>query len=274
MLFRWILIVAVVAVFPAHAKTPSILVSIAPLHSVVAAVADGVFAPDLLMQPSQSVHEYRLKPSDLRKISSADAVFYGGRTLEGFLPKAIENAGVRGVSFLSDGDDPHFWLSPSAMARAAEKTAEELARIDQEHADVYRANAESFARAATDLTLNGQRELAAEQGKPFVVFHDAYRAFEREFGLTDIGAVWVDAHRGAGAAHLIELRRKMRQSGKVCLFSEPQMPVKPLETVREGLEVVDGIADPAGTGIKAGKDFYPRLIGNLIRSFKECLSKL
>ena len=66
----------------------------------------------------------------------------------------------------------------------------------------------------------------------------------------------------------------MRQSGKVCLFSEPQMPVKPLETVREGLEVVDGIADPAGTGIKAGKDFYPRLIGNLIRSFKECLSKL
>ena len=102
MLFRWILIVAVAAVFPAHAKTPSILVSIAPLHSVVAAVADGVFAPDLLMQPSQSVHEYRLKPSDLRKISSADAVFYGGRTLEGFLPKAIENAGVRGVSFLSD----------------------------------------------------------------------------------------------------------------------------------------------------------------------------
>ena len=118
MLFRWILIVAVAAVFPAHAKTPSILVSIAPLHSVVAAVADGVFAPDLLMQPSQSVHEYRLKPSDLRKISSADAVFYGGRTLEGFLPKAIENAGVRGVSFLSDGDDPHFWLSPSAMARS------------------------------------------------------------------------------------------------------------------------------------------------------------
>ena len=274
MLFRWVLIAVSPIVFQAQAKTPSVLVSIAPLHSVVAAVADGVFTPDLLMQPSQSVHEYRLKPSDLRKISSADIVFYGGKALEGFLPKAIESAGVQGVSFLAEGDEPHFWLSPLTMARVAEKTAEKLAQIDAEHADAYLANAASFARTANGLLLNGQRELAAVRGKPFVVFHDAYRAFEREFGLSGIGAVWVDAHHGAGAAHLIELRQKMRESGKVCLFSEPQMPDKPLETVREGLNVVDGAADPLGTGIETGKDFYPRLINNLIQSFKKCLAQL
>ena len=259
---------------PVRAAPPAVLASIAPIHSVVAAVADGVFAPELLMSPAVSVHDYALKPSDMRKIAKADVVFYGGKTLEGFLPKAVESANVRGVPLLKDGGDPHFWLSPAEMARAAETIAETLAKIDAGNAALYRQNAQRFAKTAKDLIADGRRALSAEQNKPFVVFHDAYRDFEREFGLHGIGAVKIDAHRAAGAAHLTALRQKMRESGTVCLFSEPQLNPRQLKTVREGLPVVDGVLDPLGTGIETGKDFYPRLIRNLISSFKQCLQQV
>lgn len=274
MIFRLFLLAVCFMPRPVRAAPPAVLASIAPIHSVVAAVADGVFVPELLMSPAVSVHDYALKPSDMRKIAKADVVFYGGKTLEGFLPKAVESAKVRGVPLLSDGGDPHFWLSPAEMARAAETIAETLAKIDAENAALYRKNAKRFAETANGLIAEGRRALSAEQNKPFVVFHDAYRNFEREFGLHGIGAVKIDAHRAAGAAHLTALREKMRESGTVCLFSEPQLNSRQLETVREGLPVADGVLDPLGTGIETGKDFYPRLIRNLISSFKQCLQQV
>lgn len=260
-------------VHAARADSPAVLVSIAPLHSVVAAVADGVFVPDLLLNPAVSVHEYRLKPSDLRKIAAADVVFYGGATLESFLPKVLEATGTKSVSFI-DGGDPHFWLSPPKMADIAQKTAQELAKLDPEHTETYRRNADGFAALATRLTERGRRDLENVKNKPFVVFHDAYSEFAREFNLHGIGAVLVDAHRGTGAAHLSELREKIRESGKVCLFSEPQLSSSAANAVREGLDVVDAAADPLGANIPAGKDFYPRLIENLVSSFRYCLSRI
>lgn len=274
MIFRLAFLIVCFAVRSAQAAPPVVLASIAPLHSVVAAVADGVFVPQLLLSPAVSVHDYALKPSDMRKIAKADIVFYGGKTLEGFLPKAIESAKAKGVSLLQDGDNPHFWLSPSKMARAAEKIAETLAQSDAEHAALYRENAKRFVETANDLIAQGREILSSEQNKPFIVFHDAYREFEREFGLHGIGAVKIDAHRATGAAHLTALREKIRENGTVCLFSEPQMNTRRLETVREGLSVVDGVLDPLGAEIETGKDFYPRLIRNLISSFKQCLQQV
>ena len=133
-------------VHAARADSPAVLVSIAPLHSVVAALAP---FPDLLLNPAVSVHEYRLKPSDLRKIAAADVVFYGGATLESFLPKALEATGTKSVSFI-DGGDPHFWLSPPKMADIAQKTAQELAKLDPEHTETYRRNADGliFSRSS------------------------------------------------------------------------------------------------------------------------------
>lgn len=274
MFFRLVFLSVLLNVRSVQAAPPAVLVSIAPLHSVVAAVADGVFVPDLLLSPAVSVHDYSLKPSDLRKIAQADVVFYGGKTLEGFLQKAVETTGVPAVSFLHANDNPHFWLSPAKMAPVAKTIAGKLAELDAENAETYRANAERFARTANVLTAEGRQVLAPERHKPFVVFHDAYGEFEQEFGLRDIGAVTVDAHRASGAAHLISLRKEMRQKGKVCLFSEPQLNAERLDTVREGLNVVDGVLDPLGAEIETGKDFYPRLIRNLISSFKQCLQQV
>lgn len=68
------------AVAPAMA-TPVVLTDIAPVHSIVSAVMDGVGTADVLLTPENSPHHFSLKPSHLRKLSKADLFFYVGEEL-------------------------------------------------------------------------------------------------------------------------------------------------------------------------------------------------
>jgi zinc transport system substrate-binding protein len=80
---------------------PRIVVSIKPLHSLVAGVMAGVGEPDLLLEGGASPHDYSLRPSDARLIERAAAVFWIGDALETFLLKPLANAtGVRSVELL------------------------------------------------------------------------------------------------------------------------------------------------------------------------------
>ena len=49
----------------AMADVPSVAVDIAPVHSLVARVMDGVGTPNLIVQPGASPHGYNLRPSIL-----------------------------------------------------------------------------------------------------------------------------------------------------------------------------------------------------------------
>src|SRR5258705_7746663 len=76
----------------AHAApAPDVLVSIKPLHSIVAAVMDGAGTPELLLTGAASPHSYALKPSDARKIARADMIFLTGPVLETFLETPLMN---------------------------------------------------------------------------------------------------------------------------------------------------------------------------------------
>ena len=69
---------------------PSVVASIKPVHSLVAAVMEGVGEPTLLVRGSASPHNYALKPSDAGALESADIVFWTGHGMELFLAEALD----------------------------------------------------------------------------------------------------------------------------------------------------------------------------------------
>lgn len=75
----------------AAAEPPSTVVSVRPLHSLVAAVMDGVAAPQLLIDGVQRPHSYNLSPSDAQALSDADFVVWVGKPLETFLERPLAN---------------------------------------------------------------------------------------------------------------------------------------------------------------------------------------
>lgn len=74
----------------AFAQVPQVAVDIAPVHSLVARVMDGVGTPELIMQQGASAHEYSLRPSEAQALQDADLVFWVGAGLSPWLEGAIE----------------------------------------------------------------------------------------------------------------------------------------------------------------------------------------
>lgn len=69
---------------------PRVAVDIAPLHSIVSQVMDGVAEPDLLIQPEASPHSYSLRPSEAEALSRADVVFWISSDLTPWLESALK----------------------------------------------------------------------------------------------------------------------------------------------------------------------------------------
>ena len=275
----------------ASAASPYVVVSMAPLHSIVSAVTDGVTEPVLLLSPAVSVHDFHLKPSDIKRLSQADIVFWGGPELETGLVKALEavenqdkNVPILKDSRLTlypareddhhDEIDGHFWLMPENMETVALIVAEALTRIDPDNGRLYRENADRVQKRLAALKNKGKDILAPYKRKPYVVFHEAYQYFEKSFDLPSLGALFTDPHHAAGALRITEMREKIKQAGTVCVFSEPQFSDKKIKAAAEGLSVVFGELDPVGSALAPGKEFYPELMERLIRSFKDCLDRL
>lgn len=76
------------------ASAPNVVVSIKPIHSLVAGVMQGVAEPQLLVKGG-SPHGYVLRPSEARMLANADLVIWVGPALEGFLEKSLATLGHR-----------------------------------------------------------------------------------------------------------------------------------------------------------------------------------
>ncbi|MCZ7463869.1 zinc ABC transporter substrate-binding protein ZnuA [Rhizobium rhizogenes] len=82
--------VAIAAAASGATAAPDVVVSIKPIHSLVAAIMRGVGEPQLIVEGAASPHTYNLRPSNARKLEKADVVFWVGPGLEAFLEKPLE----------------------------------------------------------------------------------------------------------------------------------------------------------------------------------------
>lgn len=70
-----------------------VVASIKPVHSLVAAVMEGVGEPELLVKGAASPHAYALRPSEARALEQAKVVFWVGEGMETFLAGPLETLG-------------------------------------------------------------------------------------------------------------------------------------------------------------------------------------
>ncbi|MEZ5910442.1 MAG: zinc ABC transporter substrate-binding protein [Hyphomicrobiaceae bacterium] len=77
-----------------------VVVTIKPVHAIVAAVMQGAGTPHLLIQSQGSPHTYALKPSEARLLNGARVVVRVSRDLELFLERTLKSlpAGVQVVT--------------------------------------------------------------------------------------------------------------------------------------------------------------------------------
>ncbi len=276
----------------AAAGEPRVAVSIKPIHSLIAAVMDGVAEPYLIVAGAASPHAYALRPSDAKALSRSMLVFWVGPEMERFLDKplaALAGKTVRlaghprltalprraedgGTGEHGGGADPHLWLDPANARAIAAVAVTELSTIDPGHAALYRGNGDRLTRRIDALDRDLRATLEPLSTTPFVVFHDAYRYLERAYGLNAVAFVTTAPERPPGARHLHQLRLKMREMGVRCLFREPQFEPRLIAVLTVRSEVRVGVLDPLGAQLEAGPDLYFRLMRANADALVACLS--
>ncbi len=122
----------------AVADTPSVAVDIAPVHSLVARVMEGVGTPGLVVPPGASPHGYVLRPSDAAALQGADLVFWMGEDLAPRMADAVTNLAVNAeVTTLLEADGTillDFREGALFEAHAHEEDGHEEHAHDEEHA--------------------------------------------------------------------------------------------------------------------------------------------
>ena len=281
---------------------PRVVVSIAPLHSLVAAVMADVGQPHLLLRGGESPHSFSLRPSAARQLSNADILFWIGPELERPLARLLAKLGPRqniamlGVSELTilgnrqlapswqndkdphghDDDgadiDPHVWLSPANALVMTEEIVRRLSALDPDRAADYIANGAKLQQSLSALDAELADQLARVRGS-YAVFHDAYQYLEQRYGLQAVAAVTTHAERRPGAARLSALRKILAEQKVRCLFSEPEYSPRLVELLAEDLPLRHRVLDPLGATISAGPANYFAMMHTLVGALTDCMQQ-
>jgi zinc transport system substrate-binding protein len=200
--------VAALLLSPAIAMAePQVVVSIKPIHSLVASIMKGVGEPSLVVEGAASPHTYTLKPSNARALEHADLVFWVGHGLEAFLEKPLEAlAGKAKVVELEDA--PGLTKLPFREGGAFE------AHDHGEHADGDHAEGEHHEHEAADAEAHEEEghDHHAEEGHDHAAAgeeqheheheHEEGHEHEHEHGGTDMH-VWLDPANAKAMASVI-----------------------------------------------------------------------
>jgi len=179
-------------------------------------------AVESLLLGSEDPHFVDARPDYIRKVASADAVCIVGLDLEvGWMPKVLAKSGRahlqpggkgycdtgsridvlekptgsidRSMGDVHPAGNPHFWLSPEALAQASGEVSDTLARIDPGKADSYLARQKAFVIRMKNLQAEGRVRLekAGVVGSKahFLEYHREFAYFAKAFGLESKGGV-------------------------------------------------------------------------------------
>lgn len=280
---------------------PKVVVTIKPIHSLVASLMEGVAEPELLLPDGASPHTFQLKPSHLQKLQQADIIIWIGPQLELFMTKPLEQIHPRlGLITLSENPqihtlpqrqgrhwqsvdhthdhhdhhaiDPHFWLSTENAQVIIQSLSVFLAKEDPTHQAQYFANAQKISTRLNHLKRTLHTLLSPVKNQPFLVYHDGYQYFEKEFQLNALGTMIVNPHLPLSAFGLRAIKQLIEEKHIKCVFRETEFNDKVIKESLHDLPVTVAELDPLGARIAKGPENYEKTMLKLGENIQECLS--
>ncbi|MFV0575626.1 MAG: zinc ABC transporter substrate-binding protein ZnuA [Vibrio sp.] len=275
----------------------TVMASIKPLQLITLELTKGVTDVDVLLGSNTSPHDYALKPSDIRKLKSADLFVWVGPGLESFLESSLEGASNslqldqsssikkieydehEGHEHHDDGHhhhgnyNPHIWLGPTQAQQMAKVISDKLAVIDPQHTKEYAQNYADFVKQLATTTAAIEQKVSTVKDHGYYVFHDAYEYYESYFKLNHLGAFTVSPDRRPGAKTLIDIRTKLQSDEVYCVFAEPQFTPAVIESTMRGTNVKLGQLDPLATDYQAQVGAYFQFLQDLGSQFQSCLTR-
>jgi zinc transport system substrate-binding protein len=280
-------------------STPSVVVSIKPIHSIVTSLMSGIAEPQLLLKSSNSAHTFHLKPSQVQMLADADLVIIISGDFESGLRKAIKNIDddslfqIISLNNLSihnsrseilkskehdDADehedniyDLHLWLDINNMKLIAKHINKLLIKIDPVNEDKYNNNFLELMLDLEELKIDLEKEIAPFLSSQFAVFSDTTQYFEKSMKL--IRPIIITPYHGARLSIIRTLMAKKAMSdlSVSCLLYGQEAKPNQISVLSEGLSLKTFEIDILGVKYPAGPDQYFNLMKRISSQLASCL---
>ena len=159
--------------------------------------------------------------------------------------------------------DPHFWLDPTRMAKAATLVGDKLAEADSAHADTYKANAKALAEELNTLSNTLVTKTSNCKVKTFVTAHTAFGYLADRTGLTQVGISGLDPESSPSPARLAEIAQIAKEQGVTTIFTEALIDPKVAQTLADDLGITTAVLDPIESQTDASKDYTAAMNSNI-----------
>ena len=269
---------------PAYAQQDKKLAVVASF-SIIGDLAKQVGGDDIelrtLVGPDGDAHVYEPRPADAMALARADVILVNGLLLEGFMERLIEVSQTKapvttltnGADILNDPtgghyhfvdgkaifhatpNDPHAWQSVANVKIYVQNIENAFCSADAARCEVYKANAADYIEKLTALDADIKAEIGAipQEQRVAVVAHNAFRYFEREYGIFFLSPQGVSTESEASAADAASLIREIREKKAAAIFSENISDARLVEQIASeaGLELggvlySDALSPPHG----------------------------
>ncbi|MEZ4749618.1 MAG: metal ABC transporter substrate-binding protein [Bdellovibrionota bacterium] len=216
-----------------------------------------------LLSGTENPHFMDASPNFIRWTADADVVCLVGLDLEvGWLPKVLSRSGnskvqpggsgycnvgkaiqplevPEGPIDRSMGDvhplgNPHFWLSPSALAEGATAVAEALAAADPKSAALYQSRLKALQARLKTLQDSNKKRIDALKQKPLVIeYHKEFTYFLSAYGLKSFGSIEEKPGVPPSAGRIAEIAQRAKAAGVTLVLAAEYSPKKTLERFEE-----------------------------------------
>ncbi len=195
------------------------------LHSLISMVTKDVYVPKLIVDSKgDSLHEYSLKPSQIKLIQDADHLVMFSDKLEVFLAdsvpvaKKIEVANSEKITLSTylahdmntvlkkssnkDALDYHFWLNPANAMSILDEIYNKVSELDKRNASKFERNLSEAKIELTKLSTQLKEIYSTIQGKKIVTYHQSLDYIERAYDVNIVGAIFVEeGEKGGSHSH-------------------------------------------------------------------------
>lgn len=265
---------------------PKYVTTIHPFAELLKAIVDERGSVYGILPPGASPHTYELRPSDLRMVESATALFYGSSHLDAWALKfqhknRIELLSLIPESFLiyfqeqeekpgtketvnshdhhhDSSVDPHFWTDPLTIKALLPAVTEKLCLIDPNGCEIYQKNSNRFSAHLDSLHFQLSNQLAPVQGRAVMISHPFFSYFFKRYGIQLVSAVEESPGKEPTPKKIKRMVEQIRQHRVRAIFDHSQLPDRAAKVIAEAAGLKVYRLDPLG-GV-TGRQTYDELL--------------
>lgn len=247
---------------------PEVVASFYPIAELARRIGgDGVGVSNLTPAGAEP-HDLELRPSDFRRLRSADLILYFGGGFQPALEDALGPVRSRAVDLLEGlpvaAGDPHVWLDPVLMEELAARVERALA---ERFPGRLASRAASYTAELRALQAEFERGLERCERREIFTSHAAFAYLARRYRLTQIAIAGISPEGEPSPRRLREVVSLAREKGATTIFHESLVSRRVAESVARATGASTALLDPieglTGEQIARGESYLTVMRRNL-----------